>query len=138
MKKHSKLTVKKKREYLTLALLAFAGAGLSALFLLQYHLLGNTALNVLAAILSFAYMVGSMLLLGKTDTSPQKNRKTALLFPISYTVIIFLILLFLLRKQLYEDPMHIIDCLMWSIYAMPSFIIVILLIALVMAALAYA
>lgn len=81
MKKHSKLTVKKKREYLTLALLALAGAGLSALFLLQYHLLGNTALNVLTAILSFAYMVGSMLLLGKTDTSPQKIEKQPFSFP---------------------------------------------------------
>ena len=54
MQKRNKLTAKEKREYLTLTLLALAGAVLSALFLLQYHLLGNTALSVLAAILSFA------------------------------------------------------------------------------------
>lgn len=138
MQKRNKPTAKEKREHLTLAFLALAGAVLSALFLLQYHFLGNTALNVLAAILSFAYMAGSMLLLGKTDSRPQKNWKTAVLFPLSYTVIIFLFSLFLMRKQIPEDPMRIVNCLMWSIYAMPSFIIVIWFVVLVMAALSYA
>ncbi len=138
MQKRNKLTAKEKREYLTLALLALAGAGVSVLFILQYNLMGNVALNVLSAILSFAYMAGSMLLLGKTGTRPEKNWKTAILFPLSYTVIVFLILLFLMRKQIHEDPMRIVNCLMWSIYAMPSFIIVIWFVVLVMAALAYA
>ncbi len=137
MKKRNKLTAKEKREYLTLALLALAGAGLSVLFILQYNLIGNTTLTILAAILSFAYMAGSMLLLGKTGTHPEKNWKTAVLFPPSYTVIIFLILLFLMHKQISENPMRIPDCLMWSIYTMPSFIMIILLVVLVMAALSY-
>ncbi|MBQ7378997.1 MAG: hypothetical protein IJW70_04865 [Clostridia bacterium] len=138
MKKRNKLTAKEKREYLTLALLALAGAGLSVLFILQYSLMSNTALTILSSILSFAYMAGSMLLLGKTGTPPVKNWKTAILFPLSYTVIVFLILLFLMQKQIPENPMRILDCLMWSIYSMPSFIIVIALIVLVLAAMAYA
>ncbi len=138
MQKRNKLTAKEKREYLTLALLALAGAVLSALFLLQYHLLGNTALSVLAAILSFAYMACSMLLLGKTTRTTELNWKVPVLFPLSYIAIVFLALLFLVHKQIPENPTRILDCLMWSIYAMPSFIIVIWLVVLVIAALSYA
>ena len=138
MQKRNKLTAKEKREYLTLTLLALAGAVLSALFLLQYHLLGNTALSVLAAILSFAYMACSRLLLGKTTRTTELNWKVPVLFPLSYIAIVFLALLFLVHKQIPENPTRILDCLMWSIYAMPSFIIVIWLAVLAIAALSYA
>lgn len=117
--------------------LALAGAGLSALFFLQYIKWNNTFLTIATAIFSFAYMAGSIVLLQKMDSAIDFSWKIPVLFPLSYTAIVFLILLFLVHKQIPDNPMRILDCLMWSIYTMPSFIIVIALVALVMVAMSY-
>lgn len=117
--------------------LALAGAGLSALFFLQYIKWNNTFLTIATAIFSVAYMAGSIVLLEKMDSAIDFSWKIPVLFPLSYTAIVFLILLFLVHKQIPDNPMRILDCLMWSIYTMPSFIIVIVLVALVMVAMSY-
>ncbi len=118
--------------------LSLVGAGLSALFFLQYIKWNNTVLTVATAVFSLAYMTGSMILLGKMNSAIDLNWKVPVLFPLSYIAIVFLILLFLVHKQIPENPMRILDCLMWSIYTMPSFIIVIVLVILVIAAMSYA
>ena len=118
--------------------LALAGAGLSTLFFLQYIKWNNTFLTIMTAILSFAYMIGSIVLLEKMNSAIDPNWKLPILFPLSHITIVFLVLLFLMHKQIPENPMRILDCLMWSIYTMPSFIIVIVLAVLVFAALGYA
>ncbi len=117
--------------------LALAGAGLSALFFLQYIKWNNPSLTIATAIFSFAYMAGSIILLEKMDSAIDFSWKLPVLFPLSYTAIVFLILLFLVHKQIPNNPTRILDCLMWSIYTMPSFIIVIALVALVMVAMSY-
>lgn len=95
----------------------------------------NTALTVMTAILSFARMVGSMILLCKINSAVDLNWKLPVLFPLSYMAIVFLILLLIEHNRIPESPMRIPDRLMWSIYITPSFIIVIALVALVIVAL---
>ena len=89
--------------------LGIAGLGLSILFIFLYEKYNNLLLTICTAVFSLIYIV-----------------------------LIFGFLLFIEHKRIPDNPMRILDCFLWSVYTMPAFIVVMLIVVLIMVGMAYA
>lgn len=118
--------------------LGIAGLGLSILFIFLYEKYNNLLLTICTAVFSLIYMVGSVVIISKKDLIFQNTTKAAILFPLIYIVLIFGFLLFIEHKRIPDNPMRILDCFLWSVYTMPAFIVVMLIVVLIMVGMAYA
>ena len=56
--------------------------------------------------------------------------KVAVFLPVIYIFIVFVVLVILGLGPIIENPIMLLNCLMWTIYSMPAFIIVIAVIIL--------
>jgi len=130
--KKIKMSKEEKLEILKIAIISLLGLGLSILFIYFYNVKNNTFLTVVTGLISFIYMQIGIYILFKSSDGLNNPFKSLFLFPLIYIVIVFLILLFLCQNGIKEDVKVILDCLLWTIYSMSSFIIIISIICLLL------
>jgi len=126
------MSKEEKLEILKIAIISLLGLGLSILFIYFYNVKNNTFLTVVTGLISFIYMQIGIYILFKSSDGLNNPFKSLFLFPLIYIVIVFLILLFLCQNGIKEDVKVILDCLLWTIYSMSSFIIIISIICLLL------
>ena len=114
-----------------ISILGLIGLGLTILFIYLYHTYNNITTNVLCAIFSLIYMEFVVVLICIREKESLLNTlKVSVFLPLIYIVIVFVFLVIVGLKPIFENPQVILNCLMWTIYSMPAFIIVIALIIL--------
>ena len=138
MRNNYKLSKEDKISIIRLIVLGVIGLGLTILFIFLYEKFNNVILTISTAVISLIYMVGALVIISKKDFVFQNNVKVAILFPLIYTLIVFAFLLFVEHKRIPENPIRILDCFLWAIYTMPSFIIVLIILSLIMIVISYA
>ena len=109
-----------------ISILGLIGLGLTILFIYLYHTYNNITTNVLCAIFSLIYMEFVVLLICIREKESLLNTlKVAVFLPVIYIFIVFVFLVILGLEPIIENPIMLLNCLMWTIYSMPAFIIVI-------------
>lgn len=113
---------------------AIIGLGLTILFIYLYKNKNNLYLNIINTIISYLYMQIFLSIEMKNFINDKfKSYLWSLLIPIIYGLIVFVFLLFIIVfNNINADSSLVLNCLMWSIYSMPSFLLVIGLIMLVL------
>ena len=109
-----------------ISILGLIGLGLTILFIYLYHTYNNITTNVLCAIFSLIYMEFVVVLISIREKESLLNTlKVSVFLPLIYIVIVFVFLFIVGLKPILENPQVILNCLMWTIYSMPAFIIVV-------------
>ena len=109
-----------------ISILGLIGLGLTILFIYLYHTYNDITTNVLCAVFSLIYMEFVVVLICiKEKESLLNTLKVAVFLPVIYIFIVFIILVILGLEPIIENPIMLLNCLMWTIYSMPAFIIVI-------------
>lgn len=83
-------------------------------------------------------MIVSVIIISKKDLIFENTVNAVILFPLIYTIIIFAFLIFIKHKFILDNPIIILDCFMYAIYMMPSFLAVMAILLLVAVAMSYA
>ena len=138
MKNNYKLSKEDKISIIRLIVLGMIGLGLSRLFIFLYERFNDVIVTITTSIISLLFMVLSIIFISKKDFVFENTTKTAVMFPLIYTLIAFALLLFVEHKIIPENPIHILDCFLWAVYTMPSFIIVLVILSLIMIVISYA
>lgn len=138
MSKSNKLSKEDKVSIIRLVIIGTLGLGISILFIFLYQKYNNSALTIITAVLSLAFMVGSLIIISKKELIFKNTTRAAILFPLCYIALIFAFLLFVEQKRIPDNPMRVLDCFLWAVYTMPAFIIVLAILLLVIIAIAYA
>ena len=112
---------------------ALLGLGLSVLFIVLYNRYHNLIVTIITAIISIIFMVISLIIMMEKDI----KIKWLILVPLVFFTIIFLFLFFVRNKEVFQDPKILLDCLMYSIYMLPSFIVVFIVVILLVCGLDY-
>ena len=123
---------------LRLTIISLFGVSLSVLFIFLYYKFNNTIMTILTLLLSLVFMIGTILFINKKENIFVNIKKAVVFFPLIYTTIVFAFLLFIEQKRIFENASKILDCLIWAVYTMPSFMIVILIVMLLLLMLGYA
>lgn len=118
-------------------ILGLFGIGITILFIYLYHRYDNLVFTITTAFLSLIYMIGCIIYLILKENINLGILKTCILFPLIYLIIVFIVLIFVEQNTIKENPIRVLDCFMWAVYAMPAFIIVILLLLLILWAISY-
>ena len=114
-----------------ISILGLIGLGLTILFIYLYHTYNNITTNVLCAIFSLIYMEFVVVLICIREKESLLNTlKVSIFLPLIYIVIVFVFLVIVGLKPIFENPQVILNCLMWTIYSMPAFIIVVAILVL--------
>lgn len=138
MSKSNKLSKEDKVSIIRLVIIGALGLEISILFIFLYQKYNNSALTIITAVLSLAFMVGSLIIISKKELIFKNTTRAAILFPLCYIALIFAFLLFVEQKRIPDNPMRVLDCFLWAVYTMPAFIIVLAILLLVIIAIAYA
>ena len=124
--KKSKLYKEEIFTIICISILGLIGLGLTILFIYLYHTYNNITTNVLCAIFSLIYMEFVVVLICNREKESLLNTlKVAVFLPLIYIVIVFIVFVILGLEPIIENPVMLLNCLMWTIYSMPAFIIVI-------------
>lgn len=130
---------KNARENIYLALNIVLGLGLSAVCYLLYNLINLKWLNILMAVFSILFMFMSCFFLSLgMDGSRKKALKISIIFSLVYWVAVFVFLLIINQNSIPDIGQRVIDSAYYAIYAMPSYIVVVIVAILIMAAASYA
>jgi hypothetical protein len=114
-----------------ISILGLIGLGLTILFIYLYHTYNNITTNVLCAIFSLIYMEFVVVLICNREKESLLNTlKVAVFLPVIYIFIVFIVLVILGLEPIIENPIMLLNCLMWTIYSMPAFIIVVAILVL--------
>lgn len=137
------LNLKDKKEniidYSILGIFGILGLAMSIAFIWIYTLNKNIILHACLSLISYIFMTLGVFLIGKRMNVESKSLKLWTLFlPIIYFFVVFIILILINTTLIKEGTILALDCLMWSIYSMPAFIIVIIVVFLAMLAFSYA
>ena len=109
-----------------ISILGLIGLGLTILFIYLYHTYNDITVNVLCAIFSLIYMEFVVVLISLREKESLLNTlKVAAFLPVIYILIVFIVLVILGLGPIIENPVMLLNCLMWTIYSMPAFIIVV-------------
>ena len=136
--KNNKLSKEDIKSIIRVIIIGLLGVALSVLFIWLYIKYYNTYITILTGVISLTYMMVSVIIISKKDFIFENTTKVAILFPIIYTIIIFAFLIFIKHKFILDNPIIILDCFMYAVYMMPSFLIVMAILLLVLVAMAYA
>lgn len=136
--KNNKLSKEDIKSIIRVIIIGLLGVALSVLFIWLYIKYYNTYITILTGVISLTYMMVSVIIISKKDFIYENTTKAAILFPIIYTIIIFAFLIFIKHKFILDNPIIILDCFMYAVYMMPSFLTVMAILLLVLVAMAYA
>ena len=136
--KNSKLSKEDIKSIIRVIIIGLLGVALSVLFIWLYIKYHNTYITIFTGIISLTYMIVSVIIISKKDLIFENTVKAAILFPLIYTIIIFAFLIFIKHNFILDNPIIILDCFMYAIYMMPSFLAVMAILILVVVAMSYA
>ena len=136
--KNNKLSKEDIKSIIRVIIIGLLGVALSVLFIWLYIKCHNTYITILTGVISLTYMIVSVIIISKKDLIFENTAKSAILFPIIYTIIIFAFLIFIKHKFILDNPIIILDCFMYAVYMMPSFLVVMTILLLVAVAMCYA
>lgn len=112
------------------------GVGLSVLFIFLYEKYDNLIITIHTAIISLIYMVVTLVVIDKEVMI--FNRLALVITPIFYTVILFALFCLFGKSAMADNPIMVLHFFLWSVYLMPSFIVVFLVGLLLIFMLSYA
>ena len=136
--KNNKLSKEDIKSIIRVIIIGLIGTALSVLFIWLYIKYHNTYITIFTGIISLTYMIVGVIIISKKDLIFENTLKAAILFPLIYTIIIFAFLIFIKHKFILDNTIIILDGFMYAIYMMPSFITVMAILLLVIAAMSYA
>ncbi len=108
-----------------LFLFAMLGLAISILFINLYSKYNNIIQNIIFGIISYFFMMLSIFIYNLKSNLFNNKFKWPLLIPLIYTISIFLFISFLSIDNIIDNPVQLLNNLMYSIYLMPAFVIVI-------------
>lgn len=118
-----------KFDIIFLILYVLFGLGLTILFIYLFNKGIDLKYIIINGVISFLYMALSLFgVLVSENMNKLKALMWSILVPIIYTIVLFVILFFL--SDFNTSTESLINYIMWSIYTMPSFILVIALVVL--------
>lgn len=129
---------KNARENIYLALNIVLGFGLSFICYFLYNSINLKWLNILMAAVSIVFMFVSCFFLLKMEWSRKKALKITIIFSLVYWLAVFVFLLIINQNNIPDMRQRAIHSIYYAIYAMPSFIVVVIVAFLIMAAASYA
>ncbi len=129
---------KNARENIYLALNIVLGLGLSSICYFLYNSINLKWLNILMAVVSIVFMFMSCFFLLEMDGSRKKTLKISMIFSLVYWVAVFVFLLIINQNSIPDIGQRAIHLIYYAIYAMPSYIVVVIVAFLIMAAASYA
>ncbi len=133
-----RMTQEEKKSILRVFIISIIGICLSILFIWLYVKFENIFTTIVTSIFSACYITGSIVIINKKELIFENTKKVLILFPIIYILIIFAFLIFVNLKFIDENPKIILDCFLYSVYMMPSYLPLMALVVLVIAGLGYA
>ena len=136
--KNNKLSKEDIKSIIRVIIIGLLGVALSVLFIWLYIKYYNTYITILTGVISLTYMIVSVIIISIKDLIFENTTKAAILFPIIYTIIIFAFLIFIKHKFILDNPIIILDCFMYAVYMMPSFLAVMAILLLVAVGMSYA
>lgn len=135
---NNKLSKEDIKSIIRVIIIGLLGVALSVLFIWLYIKYHNIYITIFTGIISLTYMIVSVIIISKKDFIFENTVKAVILFPLIYTIIIFAFLIFIKHKFILDNPIIILDCFMYAIYMMPSFLAVMAILLLVAVAMCYA
>lgn len=129
---------KKARENIYLALNIVLGFGLSSICYILYNSINLKWLNILMAAVSIVFMFMSCFFLLEMEWSRKKALKITIIFSLVYWLVVFVFLLIINQNSIPDNGQRAIHSIYYAIYAMPSYIVVVIVALLIMAAASYA
>lgn len=109
------------------------GLALTVLFMYQYNKINDFNTNIITAVISVVFMVLSILIILLMEKIKiLKSILWSLLVPIIYAVVVFVVLVLIALSNGGLDLEITLKLLMWTIYSMPSFLLVVGLLVLFM------
>lgn len=136
--KNKKIPKEDVNSIIRIVILGLLGVILSILFIWSYIKYHNIYITIISGLLSLVYMVFSLIIINNKDLVFENTKKSAILFPIIYTIIIFAFLVFINYKITLDNPIVILDCFLYAVYMMPSYLAVMAALILILAAMSYA
>lgn len=136
--KNKKIPKEDVNSIIRIVILGLLGVILSILFIWSYIKYHNIYITIISGLLSLVYMVFSLIIINNKDLVFENTKKAAILFPIIYTIIIFAFLVFINYKITLDNPIVILDCFLYAVYMMPSYLAVMAALILILAAMSYA
>ena len=136
--KNNKLSKEDIKSIIRIIIIGLLGVALSVLFIWLYIKYHNTYITILTGVISLTYMIVSVIIINIKDLIFENTVKAAILFPVIYTIIIFAFLIFIKHKFILDNPIIILDCFMYAVYMMPSFLAVMAILLLVAVGMCYA
>lgn len=122
-----------------IVIVAIIGLGVSVAGYLLYYYENILWLNILMAVISVIFMsVACYILARRENIDKTVANVISTLGPVIYWILVFAALIFLTHKVEMDKVTRVINCVFWAFYAMPAFIIVILVVLLIACGLAYA
>ena len=130
---------KNAKENIYLALNTVLGLGLSSICYILYNSINLKWLNILMAAVSIVFMFMSCFFLSLgMDGSRKKALKISIIFSLVYWLAVFVFLLIINQNSIPDNGQRAIHSIYYAIYAMPSYIVVVIVAFLIMAAASYA
>jgi hypothetical protein len=131
--------VKDSKENIYLALNIVLGLGLSSICFFLYNLINLKWLNILMAVFSIVFMLVSCLFLSLgMDGSRKKSLIVSVIFSLVYWGVVFVFLLIINQNSIPDIGQRVVNSTYYAIYAMPAYIVVVIVAFLIMAAASYA
>ncbi|RIA77733.1 hypothetical protein EI71_00886 [Anaeroplasma bactoclasticum] len=131
--------VKDSKENIYLALNIVLGLGLSSICFFLYNLINLKWLNILMAVFSIVFMLVSCFFLSLgMDGSRKKSLIVSVIFSLVYWGVVFVFLLIINQNSIPDIGQRVVNSTYYAIYAMPSYIVVVIVAFLIMAAASYA
>ena len=122
-----------------IAIFAIIGLGISVADYLLYYYENILWLNIFMAVISVLFMSVTCYILARRENIDKTVAIVISVFgPVIYWILVFAAILALYRNEEMDIATRLINSAFWAFYAMPAFIIVILVVLLVACCLAYA
>lgn len=130
---------KNARENIYFALNIVLGLGLSSICYFLYNSINLKCLNMIMAAVSIVFMFMSCFFLSlEMEWSRKKALKVSIIFSLVYWVAVFVFLLIINQNSIPDIGQRVIHSIYYAIFAMPSYIVVVIVVFLIMAAASYA
>ena len=133
-----KISKEDKKSILRVIIYIIIGLVLSSLFFYLDYKFNNTFIRIITCIISYLSSLCMFYKLNEKENVFNDLDNGLVIYSLIYIVVTSIVLLFFMQSSLVENPSIIFDCIVWSIYTMPSFILVVTIIMFFLLALEYA
>ena len=132
-----KISKEDKKSILRVIIYIIIGLVLSSLFFYLDYKFNNIFIRIITCIISYLSSLCMFYKLNEKENVFNDLDDGLVIYSLIYIVVTAILLLFFMQSSLVENPSIIFDCIVWSIYTMPSFILVVTIIMFFLLALGY-